>query len=505
MIGTKRKAGRDTAGQAFAAEGNGHFTESRRLRQLPPAAPALALRALCLLDRAFSAGCTIQAALQQVLEDTARRQEGGLAERDRHLAAELAYGTLRMENRLAFVLGKVLRQPLKLPLPLRRLLAVAAYGLLFLDRLPAHAVLHTAVDLARQLYGPGLAKVVNGSLRSVQRLGDAVQAPDFYAGPADEESFFAEDAAAAKKLRALALPEEELRLARFHAVPRWLVALWQQAYGDEDCRALLARSGARPWQALRVNASHPQAAALKQALLACAPADGPAPQAVGRWGVAFAPGQTPDAVQGEPLARLLEQGALSQQAAASQEVMAALGLEDWLGRGWPVWDACAGYGGKSVQLLEQGGDVRLCTDRSFSRLRQVPGHCRRLGLALPHLALADASRPPVSHWQGGIIADVPCSGLGVLARRPDLRRRPRTALAEHADLQRAILKALAVRLEPGAELAYITCTLHPLENEQAVDWLLAEDSGLERLVQWQTPHDHPWLEGMFAARLRRRG
>ena len=92
MIGTKRKAGRDTAGQAFAAEGNGHFTESRRLRQLPPAAPALALRALCLLDSAFSAGCTIQAALQQVLEDTARRQEGGLAERDRHLAAELAYG-----------------------------------------------------------------------------------------------------------------------------------------------------------------------------------------------------------------------------------------------------------------------------------------------------------------------------------------------------------------------------------------------------------------------------
>ena len=243
MIGTKRKAGRDTTGQAFAAEGNGHFTESRRLRKLPPAAPALALRALCLLDSAFSAGCTIQAALQQVLEDTARRQEGGLAERDRHLAAELAYGTLRMENRLAFVLGKVLRQPLKLPLPLRRLLAVAAYGLLFLDRLPAHAVLHTAVDLARQLYGPGLAKVVNGSLRSVQRLGDAVQAPDFYAGPADEETFFAEDAAAAKKLRALALPEEELWLARFHAVPRWLVALWQQAYGDEACRALLARSG----------------------------------------------------------------------------------------------------------------------------------------------------------------------------------------------------------------------------------------------------------------------
>lgn len=116
MIGTKRKAGRDTAGQAFAAEGNGHFTgkppSAGSSRPRPRPWP---LRALCLLDSAFSAGCTIQAALQQVLEDTARRQEGGLAERDRHLAAELAYGTLRMENRLAFVLGKVLRQPLKLP------------------------------------------------------------------------------------------------------------------------------------------------------------------------------------------------------------------------------------------------------------------------------------------------------------------------------------------------------------------------------------------------------
>lgn len=480
----------------------GQFAESRRLRQLPPTAPALALRALCLLDSAFSAGCTIQAALQQVLEDTVRRQEGGLAERDRHLAAELAYGTLRMENRLAFILGTVLRRPLKLPLPLRRLLAVAVYGLLFLDRLPAHAVLHTAVDLARQLYGQGLAKVVNGSLRSVQRLGEAVQQPDFYAGPADEEGFFAEDAT--RRPPPVALPEEELRLARFHAVPRWLVALWRQAYGDGACRALLARSGARPWQALRVNAARPQAAALKQELLARIPENGPAPQAVGRWGVAFAPGRTPDAVRGVPLARLLEQGALSQQAAASQEVMAALGLHDWLERGLPVWDACAGYGGKSVQLLEQGGDVCLCTDRSFARLRQLPGHCRRLGLALPHTALADASRPPVVRWGGGIIADVPCSGLGVLARRPDLRRRPATALAEHADLQRAILTALAARLEPGAELAYITCTLHPLENEQAVDWLLERDSSLERLAQWQTPHDHPWLEGMFAARLRRR-
>lgn len=502
MIGTKKETRLAPCGQPVPDSG-GHVAESRSLRRLPPVAPALALRALCLLDTGFSSGCTIQAALQQVLEDATRRQEGGPDGRDRHLAAELAYGSLRMETRLAFVLCRVLRQPLKLPLPLRRLLAVAAYALLFLDRMPAHAVLHTAVDLARQLYGPGLAKVVNASLRSVQRLGDAVQRPDFYAGPADEDIFFAPDAAAARALRRAAVAEEDLRLARFHAVPCWLPPLWRQAYGDDACRALLVRSGARPWQALRVNAAREQAGALRRALLDAVPEG--AARAVGRWGVAFAPGQTPAAVQGEPLARLLEQGLLSQQAAASQEIMAALGLEDWARRGWPVWDACAGYGGKSVQLLEQGGDVRLCTDRSLSRLRQVPGHCRRLGLPVPHLALADASRPPVSRWQGGIIADVPCSGLGVLARRPDLRRRPREALAEHAALQRAILRALAERLAPGAELAYVTCTLHPPENEQAVDWLLAEDGAVERLAQWQTPHDHPWLEGMFGARLRRRG
>ena len=60
-------------------------------------------------------------------------------------------------------------------------------------------------------------------------------------------------------------------------------------------------------------------------------------------------------------------------------------------------------------------------------------------------------------------------------------------------------------LEDDRDAAVKGLALHPLVNEQAVDWLLAEDSGLERLVQWQTPHDHPWLEGMFAARRRRRG
>ena len=181
--------------------------------------------------------------------------------------------------------------------------------------------------------------------------------------------------------------------------------------------------------------------------------------------------------------------------------MAALGLEDWLGRGRPVWDACAGYGGKSVQLLEQGGDVRLCTDRSFYRLRQVPGHCRRLGLVFAASGPADASRPPVSCWQGRHHRRCAVQRAGRAGPpSPTCAAAPgRPFFAGHAELQRAILKALAARLEPGAELAYITCTLHPLENEQAVDWLLAEDSGLERLVQWQTPHDHPWLEGMFRA------
>lgn len=490
--------------------------ETPALRKLGNQPLALAVRALCLLDARFATGCTVQAALQQLL---ARIPQGDHSRQDKALTSELAYGTLRQERRLGVVLRRLVKNPHRLPLPLRRLLSVAAYALLFLERMPDHAVLHSAVDMSRRLYGSGLAGLVNGTLRSLQRLGDAPLAPDFYDGPAVDD-FFARTPGQGGDGR---LAPDLRRLSRYYALPPH-VALWLDDEAEHDPlrrEALFRRSASRPWSAWRVNAAHPDATALRAALLdsvvsGASAADTPARSsakpaaeqvaAVGRWGVAFAPGCQPDMLQGRPLAQWQDEGALTPQAAGSQLIMEELGLFAWCHEGRDIWDACSGQGGKAAQLLEAGGRVRLCTDTSLSRLRQARQNLGRAGGGLPLLALADGRHPcvpPVS-WQGGIIADVPCSGLGVLARRPDIRRRSAAEQKALFPLQRQIAAALLRCLAPGGELVYMTCTLHREENEIALEALLRQaDFPVEIMSSWKTPWEHPWCEGMFGARLRR--
>jgi 16S rRNA (cytosine967-C5)-methyltransferase len=333
----------------------------------------------------------------------------------------------------------------------------------------------TAVETARALYGQGLAKVVNGALRSVQRLADAPMKEDFYAGQG-------------------VTPHSPQHLAFFYSLPVWIVDHWTKHYGPEAAEQLAQRSFARPWSALRVNASHARAEQLRAAMLACGG------EAVGQWGCAFAPGTLPAVVDAQPLAEWQACGAVSYQSAGSQLVLEHLGLYGW---NKPVWDVCAGFGGKTVALLERGIAVPLATDRSRQRLAGLPGQCERLALPQPSTLLVDATHPPLAEWRGHMLVDAPCSGLGVLSRRPDIRRRPQQQAVEHEMLQHSILERLVGLLQPGCELAYITCTLRVQENEKQIERLMRENSGLQLCNQWQTPNDHPWLEGMFGVVLRK--
>lgn len=553
-----------------------------QLRGLPLNGRTAALRALLLVDQGMSA----QQALAAVLDAPVARQEGerregaqagagkvtvsasrhttaaassgassgaSLSGQDKALCTELVYGCLRTEIRLRFILSSVLSKPQGLPPAMLTVLALAVYGLLFQDKVPAHAVIHEAVDQVRRLFGQGLARVANGALRSLQRMGqEPLESAFYHAKPkgknalghsANKDGFFAQ--------------------CIFYSVPLWIGSLWRDAFGEEAALGLMRRAFARPYSALRINPGHPGADALYAALTAGeetatitshplpdatqpfpsdisphdvlqaqnalgqsqilsqhivntdvssnhsgAPsahglgADKSVPVRIGRWGLAFAPGQMPRAILGHDLRHWQALGALSWQSAGSQTALLELGLDSWRE---PVWDACAGYGGKSMALMEWDVPVGLCTDRSAARLRGLPGQCAALNLPLPPICLADAARPPVRVWPGHILVDAPCSGLGVLARRPDIRRREPQHLAELEELQRAILATLAGYLQPGRELAYITCTLNPAENEQAVAWLLKSHKNLRLLRQWQTSHDDAWLEGMYGAVLRNEG
>lgn len=435
----------------------------------------LALRALALMDD----GTPVQAAVDSVLA------AHPAAARERRLASELVYGCARERIRTEAILARLLRKPAGLPRPMLHSLAIAVHSLLFQGGIPAHAAISEGVSQVERLYGVRLARVANGVLRSLQRLGDAPMELAWYED--------APDPPAKRHWRAA---------CRFWSLPESIADLWRDTYGEEAALALMRRSFQRPWTGIRINAAHPQAEALRAALADAVPA--PDRAFVGAWGMAFAPGALPEEILGTPLAHLREQGVLAYQSAGSQAVLKELGLDSWRE---PVWDACAGVGGKSVALLEAGVPVRLATDTSLGRLSRLAEACEAAPWPELSLALADAARPPLRSWSGHILVDAPCSGLGVLARRPDIRfpgRRSGEALRAYPQTQGRILAALAKRLEPGRELAYLTCTLNPQENEEVVAALLEQESRLELVRSWTTPLEHLWMEGMYGALLRRR-
>lgn len=459
----------------MSVKGQSGRKATHRAEGAPANARDLALRALALMD----AGMPVQAAVDTVL------RSGAAAGSERRLVTELAYGCARERIRTEAILQRLLRKPAGLPQPMLHSLAIAVHSLLFQDRIPAHAAISEAVRQVDGLYGQRLARVANGVLRSLQRLGDAPLDCAWY-----------EDARDTQGLR-------QWRAAcRFWSLPDSIADLWRDAYGEETALALMRRNFQRPWTGIRVNARHPRARALREALMAAAPlADRAAP---GSWGVAFAPGALPEQVLGHTLAHWRNEGALEFQSAGSQVLLQELGLTEWQD---PVWDACAGVGGKSLALLEAGVPVRLATDTSQERLTLLVA--ARAGREPMQMAVvcADAATPPLRAWSGHILADAPCSGLGVLGRRPDIRfpgRRSQAVMRAYPQTQGRILTTLAQRLQPGRQLAYLTCTLNPRENEVVVDALLRQEPGLRLVRSWTTPMDHPWLEGMFGALLLRR-
>ncbi len=382
----------------------------------------------------------------------------GLSARDAALATELTYGALRLKGRLDAVLDHFLRAPGKLPHKARLILVLASHELLHLDRVPAYASVSWAVEAVKSGFGLGLSRLANGVLRSIERLGQGALEPDFYRQGSRGEADF---------------------LSRYYSCPRWIVDLWRREMGDEACLALLKAQAAPPAVGLRVNAARPGATELREAL-----ASDPACILARDWALAFTPGSRP--ADEDSLAK----GLVSRQSAASQLALADLEPASWPA---PIWDCCCGRGGKALSLAEKGLGPVWASDTSFQRLRQLPGEARRLGLpALPVFqARADAIAPLASP-PGTVLIDAPCSGLGVLSRRPDSKWKRKPAdLPGLAALQAAILEQAFAALRPGGRLAYITCTLNRAENEERIEALLRGHADTELLHSSRSPLDWP--------------
>jgi 16S rRNA (cytosine967-C5)-methyltransferase len=413
--------------------------------------PGLASRQLAWqVLQAVAAGAYADAALERELASLARAG-GGLSPADRALATEIAYGAIRQRLLLdgwIDALGKV--SALRQPPPLRWLLHVGLYQLLFSDRVPAAAAVSTTVALAKRVGLGRLAPVVNGMLRSLLRRRDSLAGAEPWAGlelPAD--------AAAALALR--------------RSLPPWLTAALLGWLPPQRAEAFALACNAVPALDLRANPLR----TTRDELLARFTAAGIAACAL--------PGAPHGLTLLERVGDLRElpgyaEGLWCVQDRSAQAIAPLLEAQP----GQRILDACAAPGGKSTHLAELIGDQGevWALDRSEARLRRLDRNAERLGLtsirslALDATALAEAK----PHWGGSfdrLLLDAPCSGLGTLARHPDARWRiTPDAIDGLVALQRQLLEALLPLLAPGGRLVYATCTVEPRENGALIASLL---------------------------------
>jgi len=409
-------------------------------------------------------------------------REQGLDRRDGALCTRLCYGVLQNRLLLDWRLGRVCSMKLeKLDIRVLCGLRVAAYQLLFLDKIPASAAVNEAVELVkRHSRNPRAAGLVNGVLRALLRE----EAPDIGG----------EDALETLSIR--------------YSHPRWLVEEFARLLGIEGAQALLEADNRQPPTTAQVNTLRTTPEKLADELRA---AD--AGVDVHPWlpGCLLLTGT-------DDLERLdaFRRGESYVQDAASHLAVMAAGLKP----GQRVLDCCAAPGGKSFAAaiaMENRGELISC-DIHPHKIRLLEAGRDRLGLSIIRPTLQNAAQAR-EDWRSGfdmVLTDVPCSGLGIIRKKPDIRYKDPEPLKGLPRVQRGILDNCARYVKPGGALVYSTCTLLPRENGEVVDAFLADrhDFTAEpfdlpqfgrqpgRVTFW--PHIHG-TDGFFVAKLRRKG
>jgi 16S rRNA (cytosine967-C5)-methyltransferase len=344
----------------------------------------------------------------------------GLEDRDRRLVAELVYGVLRNRSRLDHALAAhadLRRTPPRVVTALR----VAAYQLLFLDRVPDYAAVDDAVNAARGVGGAKLAGFCNAVLRKLATV------------------------------REPALPSDpRARLAIEHSLPPWIVDELAGAAGDRRDEVAAALSQQAPLIA-RANAMRGTRDQLIEQLCAGGVAATPVPAA-------------PMAVAIDGLGDPACNAAFAAGLWTVQDTGAQLvGITAAPRPGQRILDACAGVGGKSTHLAELTGDAARidAADQLPTKLALAADTARRLGLTSITPVACDLLDPaaPLAQAYDLVVLDAPCTGLGVLRRHPDAKWRLSPGdVPRLADLQRRLLDAVVARLAPGGTLVYSVCT-----------------------------------------------
>lgn len=411
-------------------------------------------------------------------------KNSGLSGADRRLVSRLVYDTLDRMIWLDWALSRVMAKP-DTDIKLKNILRLGACQILLEDRIPESAATNLCVQLCVETGMPGLKGVCNGILRNLIRRKDEMKLPE-----AGEET------------------DQEAALR--HSVPEWLYRKLKEDYGEQTEAILSYRNLDEGWT-LRPNLTQTDDAGFEQMLAkkVWMKEKTDLPHA---WKIKGAMDIARDA---DYLA-----GSFSIQSGGS--MIACLGMN--VKRGQQVLDCCAAPGGKTCYLSElMGGTGRVqAWDIHEHRVALIEAQARRLGLENIRPMVRDAAkvREDLIGTMDAVLLDAPCSGLGFLAQKPDLKLRvTEESVRELTELQEKLLDAVCGYVKTGGTLVYSTCSILKDENERQAERFLQRhpefeeiklpDSIPERYRKNQTCglqllEYRDGLEGFYVIRMRRK-
>ncbi|MEG2016897.1 MAG: 16S rRNA (cytosine(967)-C(5))-methyltransferase RsmB [Clostridium sp.] len=411
--------------------------------------------------------------------------ESNLMDKDKGLVTELVYGTIKYRYSIDKILKAFLDKKFdKTDKYIINLLRVCIYQLRYLDKIPEFAAVNEGVNLAKNNVSVGASKLVNGVLRSYLRDKD--------------RKYYDENNSSEK-------------LAFIYSYPQWMVKLIISQYGEKVGEDILQGLNKRPSVTLRVNSTKGEFDQVAKELedngynieegVIC-------PEAI-----RIVRGSS---VEENPLFR---EGVLTVQDESAMLVAPAMDLEE----GMTVLDLCSAPGGKTTHIAEimnNTGRV-IGFDIYDHKLELIKSNSERLGLTNIELGLLDATKSEESLKNLGdrVLIDVPCSGLGIIRKKPEIKYTKREKeLKAIISVQREIMKNAATYVKPGGILLYSTCTINKWENEDNLKWFLwnFKDFDIEPLNFGKVDNivygengcvtvlPNEYMDGFFIAKLRRR-
>lgn len=379
-----------------------------------------------------------QAYSNLLLNETINKHK--LSRKDVGLLTEIVYGTIQRQKTLDFYLDDFISNRKKVQSWVISLLHLSLYQMVYLDRVPDRAVIHEAVEIAKKRGHKGISGMVNGVLRNVQRKG-------------------------LKNFSSISDDIERIAIEKSH--PQWLVKRWVDQFGLQETEAMCEENLQAPYVTARINT-------MKTTV------DKAIRDLAGEGLEAVCGELSEDAIkviEGQLIETdVYKRGEVTIQDESSMLVARALDIEE----GQAVLDACAAPGGKTTHIAERlnGLGYVQSLDLHEHKIKLIKNQAERLELTNVEASALDSRKVSEKFNENTfdrILVDAPCTGFGVLRRKPDIKWAKKPEDIERITVvQRGILDSQAALVKPGGKLVYSTCTIEEAENQDMVDSFLKD-------------------------------